>query len=413
MPAPRRLLHNGDYLRLMSGQSISSLGTAMSAFVFTLLGMAITGSPVQAGLVGTAAALGGTLLSLPAGALVDRRNRRNVLVVCSLVGAVLYGSVAIAGWLDRLTIGQLIVVAFGSGAANVFFLPAQNAALRKIVEPADLGTAMAANEGRQHVAGLLGAPLGGALYSVGRVLPIAFDAVSYLFMTVLLMTIRRPLPAPEPDGEKHEPVLRAIGTGLKWVVRQPAIRVMALSATLVNFAAGGTLLVLILNLQRRGVHASTIGLLETGIGIGGVLGAVAAPRILRRFKTGSVGIVAAWVITLAFGATAFIVQPAVLVALLAGAIFLVPAFNSGLFGYQVMITPDGMQGRAQSAIGFLANSTTPLAPALGGILLATAGARTAVLVFAAIIALSATMLTLSAPIRAIPLLADVATEHTI
>jgi predicted MFS family arabinose efflux permease len=261
------------------------------------------------------------------------------------------------------------------------------------------------------VAGLLGAPLGGALYAVGRVLPIAFDAVSYLFMTLMLVTIRRPLPAPEPDGEQHEPILRAIRTGLKWVVREPAIRVMALSATLVNFAAQGTLLVLILNLQRHGVRASTIGLLETGIGVGGVLGAIAAPRLLRRFRTGMIGIVAAWAIALAFSATAFTLQPAVLVALLAAAIFLVPSFNSGLFGYQVMITPDGMQGRAQSAIGFLANSTVPVAPALGGVLLAHAGARAALLVFSSIIALSAVMLTLSGPIRGIPLLADVAAEQ--
>ncbi len=411
MPAPRRLLHNGDYLRLMSGQSISSLGTAMSVFVFTLLGLAITGSPVQAGLVGTAGALGGTVFSLPAGALVDRVNRRNVLVACSLAGTILFGSVAVAGWLDRLTIAHLIVVAFCSGAANSFFMPAQNAALRKIVQPEDLGTAMAANEGRQHVAGLLGAPLGGALYAVGRVLPIAFDAVSYLFMTIMLVTIRRPLPAPEPDGEQHEPILRAIRTGLKWVVREPAIRVMALSATLVNFAAQGTLLVLILNLQRHGVRPSTIGLLETGIGIGGVLGAIAAPRILRRFRTGMIGIIAAWAIAIAFSATAFTLQPAVLVALLAAAIFLVPSFNSGLFGYQVMITPDGMQGRAQSAIGFLANSTVPVAPALGGVLLAHAGARAALLVFSSIIAASAAMLTLSGAIRAIPLLSDVAAEQ--
>jgi MFS family permease len=92
-----RLTHNGDYLRLLSGQSISSLGSAMSTFVFTLLAMAITGSPVQAGLVGTAAALGGTLAGLPAGALVDRVSRRKVLLACGSAGTVMFGSVAAAG----------------------------------------------------------------------------------------------------------------------------------------------------------------------------------------------------------------------------------------------------------------------------------------------------------------------------
>ncbi|MEV8373957.1 MFS transporter [Kribbella sp. NPDC056861] len=407
------LLKNGDYLRLMTGQSISSLGTAMSSFVFTLLAMSITGSPIQAGLVGTAGALGGTLASLPAGALVDRLNRRKVLIACGAAGTILLGSVSVAGWLDRLTIGHLIVVSFAGGVGYAFFQPAQTAALRQIVAPEQLGTAMAANEGREHAAGLLGAPLGGILYSISRLLPIAVDAISYLVMTVLLATIRQPLPAPKPDGDKHEPILRAIRAGLSWLVRQPALRVITLSATLLNFAAGGTLLVLVLNLQQLGVHASAIGLLNTGLGVGGLLGSFAAPRLLRRFRTGAIAIVASWAIAIAFSLTAFSTRTVVLVALLGAAFLLVPAVNAGLFGYLVMITPDGMQGRAQSALMFLATAVGPLAPALGGVLLATAGARTALLVFGGALGLVALMLTLSRSVRTIPLLSDVAAEQTV
>jgi len=94
----RGLLHNGDYLKLLTGQTISSIGSAMSSFVFTLLGFAITGSPVQAGLIGTAYALGATLAALPAGALADRWSRRRILIGYSFLGAVLFGSVAVAGW---------------------------------------------------------------------------------------------------------------------------------------------------------------------------------------------------------------------------------------------------------------------------------------------------------------------------
>ncbi|HEY0621290.1 MAG TPA: MFS transporter [Kribbella sp.] len=412
MSSRSRLIHNGDYLRLMSGQTISSLGSAMSSFVFALLGLAITGSPIQAGLVGTASALGGTVAALPAGALVDRLSRKKVLIACGATGAVLYGSVALAGWVDRLTIVQLIIVAFGTGAGYAFFHPAQNAALRQIVDPRDLGTAIATNEGREHAASLLGGPLGGALYSVGRMIPIAFDAASYLVLTVLLGTIRKPLPAPAPDGDKHEPILASIRTGLSWLFQQPAIRVIALVATLLNFALSGTLLVLILSMQQRGVPTPVIGLLETGIGVGGLLGAFAAPRILARFTTGTVAVAAGWVIALTFVATAFTRQPAVLIALLSAAIFLTPAVNSGLFGYQTLITPDQMQGRALSAIGFLATGIRPLAPVSGGFLLATFGSRTAVLVFGGVLTLSAVLLTVSRPIREIPLLSEVAVATT-
>jgi predicted MFS family arabinose efflux permease len=412
MSSRSRLVHNGDYLRLMSGQAISSLGSAMSSFVFTLLGLAITGSPVQAGLVGAASALGGTVAALPAGALVDRLSRKKMLIACGATGAVLYASVALAGWAGRLTIAHLIIVGFGTGVGHAFFMPAQNAALRQIVDPGDLGTAIATNEGREHAAGLLGGPLGGALFSVGRMIPVAFDAASYLILTVLLMTIRQPLPAPQPDGEKHERILTSIRTGLGWIFRQPAIRVIALVATLLNFAMWATLLVLILSMQQRGVPTPVIGLLETGIGVGGLLGAFAAPRILARFTTGTVAVGAGWVIALTFVATAFTTRPAVLIGLLSAAFFLTPAVNSGLFGYQTMITPDHLQGRALSAIMFLATGIGPLAPVSGGFLLGAFGSRTAVLVFGGVLTLTAVLLTVSRPIRTIPLLSDVAAATT-
>lgn len=403
----RGLLHNADYLKLLSGQTISSIGSAMSTFVFTLLGLAITGSPVQAGLVGTAAALGQTLMSLPGGALADRWSRRRIMIGYSLAGALLYGSVAVAGWLDALTLPHLMAVSLLSGAGYVMFIPAEAGALRQIVDAGDIGTALAASQGRQNVAALLGAPLGGLLYSIGRVIPVAVDAISYLVMTILLATIRHPLPAAKPDGGAHEPMLRAIRSGLTWLLRQPALRTIAVVATLLNFAAMGTFIVLILSMQQRGVPASVIGLLETGLGVGGLLGAIAAPKLLAKFSTGTITITAGWITAVTFGATAFTTQPAVLIVLPSFAIFLLPALNSGLIGYQMLITPDNLQGRAQSAIMFLATSTNPFAPFLGGLLLGTFGPRPALMFFGALLILSAGLLTASGPIRSIPLLSEV------
>ncbi len=148
----RGLLHNGDYLKLLTGQTISSIGSTMSSFVFTLLGLAITGSPVQAGLVGASAALGTMLAALPGGALADRWSRRKILIGYSLLGAVLFGSVAVAGWLGHLTLPHLMAVALVNGAGYGLFMPAETGALRQIVPPEDLGTALAAAHGRQNVA---------------------------------------------------------------------------------------------------------------------------------------------------------------------------------------------------------------------------------------------------------------------
>jgi predicted MFS family arabinose efflux permease len=403
----RGLLHNGDYLKLLTGQTISSIGSSMSSFVFVLLGLAITGSPVQAGLIGTAGALGQTLMSLPGGALADRWNRRRIMIGYSLFGTVLYGSVAVAGWLDVLTLPHLIAVSLLSGAGYVLFVPAEAGALRQIVDPDDISTALAASHGRQNLAALIGAPLGGLLYSIGRVIPVALDAVSYLVMTVMLTTIRHPLPAAKPDGDKHEPMLKAIRSGLTWMFRQPALRTIAIVATILNFAANGTIIVLILSMQQRGVPTPVIGLLETGLGAGGLLGAIAAPKLLSKFSTGKITIASGWITSVTFGATAFSTHAAVLIVLPALAIFLLPALNSGLFGYQMLITPDNLQGRAQSAVMFLASSTNPLAPFLGGLLLEGFGPRSALMVFGGLLVVAAVLLTLSRPIRSIPLLSEV------
>ncbi|MFF0265579.1 MFS transporter [Kribbella sp. NPDC004536] len=403
----RGLLHNGDYLKLLTGQTVSSLGSAMSSFVFTLLGLAITGSPVQAGLVGTASSLGTILVALPGGALADRWSRRRILVGYTFLGAFLFGSVAVAAWLGHLTLPHLLLVGLLNGAGYALFTPAETGALREIVAPEDISTALAASHGRQNLAGLAGAPLGGLLFSIGRAIPIAADAVSYLVMAVMLTTIRHPLPAPEPDGGTHEPILKAIRSGLAWLVRQRDLRTIAVAATLLNFAANGTILVLILSMQQRGVRPSVIGLLETGMGIGGLAGAFAAPRLLARYSTGKITILGAWVVTVTFAATALSTLPAVLIALPAVAVFLLPALNSGLFGYQMLITPNHLQGRAQSAFMFMSNTAAPLAPFLGGVFLATLGARTALLVFGALLGVGAVLLTASRPIRTIPLLSEV------
>jgi MFS family permease len=401
-----RLLRNRDYVVLLSSQTVSSLGSAMSAFVFTLLAVDVTGSPARAGLVGGAYALGAALTSLPAGALVDRWNRKAILVGCAAGGAVLYGSVAAALAVDRLTLAHLVVVSFGAGLSRAFFVPAQNAALRAIVAPQDMGAAMSANEGREHLASLLGAPLAGALYAVARVLPVLADALSYLVLTVSTLTLRAPLAAPSSSSTRP-PVVASIREGVRWVMAQPAIRAIAFSATVINFCANAILLVLIVHLQRIGTHASVIGLLETGIGVGGLLGALAAAPMIARLTTGRIALLAVWAITACLALTALTSAPLALVLLLAGAIFFVPAFNAALFGYQVLVTPDEMQGRAQSAIGFLASATSPLAPVAGGLLLQGAGLRVAVLVLCLPLALAALHVTLSTAIRAIPLLSQV------
>src|SRR5438067_2202096 len=82
---PQRLAplwRNRDYMLLWSGQTISSLGSGVSGIVFPLLILAITHSAAAAGIAGALNTLPYVLFSLPAGALVDRWDRKRVMIIC-------------------------------------------------------------------------------------------------------------------------------------------------------------------------------------------------------------------------------------------------------------------------------------------------------------------------------------------
>src|SRR5215470_13480315 len=105
------LWRNRDYLLLWCGQTISALGNNVSDLAFPLLVLATTGSPAQAGLVAALEALAGALVMLPAGALVDRWDRKRVMLCCDLCRFLSLVSIPLALMLGHLTIYQLAFAA--------------------------------------------------------------------------------------------------------------------------------------------------------------------------------------------------------------------------------------------------------------------------------------------------------------
>ena len=394
---PVPLHRNRDFRRLWIGQAFSELGSSASALAYPLLVLALTGSPVQAGLVGSASLAARALLGLPAGALVDRWNRRRVMICCEAVRAVAVSILVVAivtGW---VSVPLIVVVGVVESAAGVLFGPAQSAALRHIVPTAQLPTASARNEARGYAAELAGPPLGGALFGLVRFAPFLADAVSYVVSLVALATIRRPLQ--EPREGRPEPLSHAVWAGLRFVVREPFLRAVLCLAPLVNASFTGLMFVLVVVLQGRGVPAAAIGGVQSVILAGGLLGALLAPWLQPRVRTQVLIVAFLWVIVVLVGLAAVVPGTYTVAALLALAILPGPTINAGLFGYQIAITPDAMQGRVDSAINLLAMCLAPLAPLLGGLLVARLDGHWAFAVFAGILAVAAVIATFSKGIR--------------
>src|SRR5438105_8527561 len=127
------LWRNRDYMLLWSGQLVSTVGSTASQVVFPLLILAITKSPAAAGIAGALFGVPFVLFSLPAGALVDRWDRKRLMIVCDIGRGLVYAGIVAALAFNRLTVWQIYVSAFLEGAFFVFFNIAEVAALPRVV----------------------------------------------------------------------------------------------------------------------------------------------------------------------------------------------------------------------------------------------------------------------------------------
>lgn len=401
MTGYRTLARNHDFTVLWIGQTASELGSAVSMFVFPLITFQLTGSPLAAAAAEALHLLGMVGALLPAGVLADRVDRRLVMRTASGAGLLLYGSLAVAGVAGELTLPHLLVVALLTGVAAGAFSPAETSAVRAVVPTEDLPTALSQNQARQHVASLLGAPLGGLLYGATRWLPFAADAVSYALSFVMLGRIRTDLAAPGPTGPRRR-ARQDIADGVRYTWSRPFFRVLLIWSPLTNLVINALFFVALLRLIQGGFPPVQIGLVSTVAGVSGILGAIAAPAIIERFPTGWLTIVAAWSFLPLLVPLALWNQPAVVAAAVGLGLFLNPAGNAGIGSYRIAVTPAELQGRIQSTMQFVSMSAMPLSPVLAGALLSGLGGGAAMAVLGVLTALVALIPTLSNQVRAVP-----------
>lgn len=379
-PTPVRLRRNTSFRMLWIGQLLSDTGSEMGLIAYPLLILALTRSPVLAGVVGTAREISLICLQLPAGALSDRFDRRLTMIACDTVRAALLAVLGILIAADLATWPAVLLVSLIEGAAGGLFDPSAAAALPVIVPDEQLVEAWAATEGRTWAASLAGPALGGLLFGLGRAVPFLADAFSYAISFGTVSRIRgrfRPEQAPERKALRHE-----VLDGLKIVWQIPLLPAMVVRAPLVNFAFNGVLFAITVGLRQHGVSATVIGLVQAVIMVGGVLGAPVAPLLQRRLRPSTMAITMTLAGTVVFSIAAVVI-PSPLVALpVAVVVLLSPAANSGLFAAALRQAPEEMRGRVTSTVTTTAMALAALAPLLAGLLVEHVSASWAVGAFA-------------------------------
>jgi MFS family permease len=394
------LRRNRDFILLWTGQLVSTVGSEVSALAFPLLVLALTHSPAKAGIVGFAQTLPNLFLYLPAGALVDRWDRKRIMLVSDAIRAVALGSIAIALAAHSLSFAQIIGAAFVEGCLSVFFRVAESAALPQVVPKEQLPVAIAQNQARQQGAGVVSQPLAGALFSIGRLVPFAFDAVSYAASFVSLLFIR---PAFQEQHERSGVRLRVeIAEGVRWLLQERFLRTTIMLSAGTNFAHSAFALVLIVRAQELGASPTLIGVMFALFAGGAVVGSLAASRIQRHIAPPVVLIGSIWLWAAATAVLVFVPNTLALGALAGVQALVGPSWNVIVGSYRYALVPDRLLGRVQSAGALVSWGTLPLGVLAGGFLIEGIGTRPTFLVLAGVFSVVAVGATSASVIRNAP-----------
>jgi predicted MFS family arabinose efflux permease len=397
-PVPLR--RNRDFTLLWAGHTISVLGSQITATAYPLLVLALTGSAAAAGVVGFFAWIPYTLFAVPTGWLIDRFDRRRLMIVAETGRGLAIGSLVLAFALDVLTLPQIMLVAFVEGSLFVLFDLAEVPAVRNVVAPDQVPSALALNEGRTRGALLAARPIGGALFDVSRAAPFVADLVSYVVSTVTLLFVRGPLQA-----ERSTPAARLFAellAGGRWLWQQPFLRMIPALSFGINFLFQGLILVVIVAARDAGASGTVIGVVLGLVGAGGILGALVAPRARRRIPLNVIVMGAIW-----FWALLLLVLAIAPPPFGPGVVFAVMAFAGSIWNvasatYAVAVTPDALLGRMQAAARLVALGGIPFGSLACGILLDGVGPSATALVLAAGMSALALVATANSAVRRPP-----------
>ena len=382
------LRQNRNFQLLWIGQVLSDLGSQFGALAYPLLILVLTHSPVIAGVVGTTSSLAAFAVRLPAGALADRIDRRTTMIVVDGVRMVVLLGLAVAVALHAIVWPVVLLVAVVDRIGDTLFTPASTAALPNIVADAQLEGAWAATEARQFAASLGGPALGGILFGLGRAIPFIGDTISYGVSMMTSIAMKGSFHPGRKEGNRKGLWHEAL-EGFRVIWHDALLRAVIVQAPLINFAFAGVIFTVTLSLQHHGTSAGVIGLTQSAIMVGGLLGAIVAPKIQGRFSITQLVVALTAGGSILFGVAALLAPSPLMAIPITIPFFLSPVTNAALFAAMLRKTPADMRGRVNNALLQVATGLAALSPLVAGLLVAHASPHWAMAAFALALSISA------------------------
>ena len=363
------------FRRLWCAATISRLGDGVVLLTLPLLAKALTDSPAAVAGVAIAEALPWLVLGLLGGALVDRLDRRRVMLAADGFRAVLMVVMAVAvvgGW---ITLPLIYGGAFLLGTGEAFFDSAAQAILPDLVDDDHLEQANAQLSSSEIVMfQLAGPPLGALLFLGAAFLPLAVNAASFAVAVGLVATVSGSFRARTPAAQSnaHTParaLLREVGDGLRWLGGNRVLRTIAAMQGAMNLFFTAALSVFaIFALDVLGAGEFGYGLIFSVGAIGGLLGCATATTLSRLIGSGT-AMVGAILVTGAAFVTIALARSAMATACLFAVVF----YSAGVWtvltsALRQRIVPASLAGRVTSAFRTISMGTIPVGGAIGGLL---------------------------------------------
>jgi DHA3 family macrolide efflux protein-like MFS transporter len=374
-PAGWALLRQRDFRLLWTAHAGSVVGDGFHGIAATwLVFETLGGGPQALAVLGIAYLVPHLALGVLSGTIVDRIDRRRVMVASDLVRAALVALLAVLVWLELATVPVVIATGMGLVLAGIFFYPARNAVLPAYVAADDLVPANAMFATVYQTGQLVTPAIGGILFVViGPAGLLAIDALSFLWSALLLirLTPGPALPGPEP----RRPLLEEAADGLRFIAGHPPSRLVVLVGAANQLFASGpwrtmvpawVAVVLGGGAPEYGVLTSAFaaGLLASSLGLSVIRARLPLLTLVMAgvFVDGAINIAFAHAPTLALASLAFVAM-----GLSNGVL------NTSFSASLQLTVPSHMRGRTFATFGTVMNLTTPVSLAVTGALAAAAG----------------------------------------
>lgn len=237
-PGPLRVLRNRNFSRLWVGSVTSAAGTAIGSIIVIWLVYSATKSAIAISILGIVQFLPTLVFGLLAGALIDRLDRRRLMITCDIGRALAFGGLALYVWFVGVNTVTLIAVVFVVATFSTIFRPATNASIPRLLASEDLADGNGLLQGGSTIAQFVGSPVGGlVLVTAGAAIGLAINALTFAISGVMifLMVIGRASVPPVGAERTHPSLLREVGDGLRYLRSQRALLIITLTSMAANF----------------------------------------------------------------------------------------------------------------------------------------------------------------------------------